>query len=108
MAWLGQKKLAFIPLLRTNIDTPPPNWDNLITTQLLFNPSIDPTTGEPIPGTDRSVRAYVQTVSSGLADLNAVVLPQQTIAETNVPPTALAATMDAQLTSEGYNGAGIV
>jgi hypothetical protein len=56
MAWLGRRKLAFIPLSRTNIDTPPPDWNDLILQRLLFNPAMDPKTG-PIPGTDRSVRA---------------------------------------------------
>ena len=108
MAWLGRKKLAFIPLSRTNIDTVPPDWNNLIMNQLLFDPAIDPKTGRPIPGSDRSVRAYFQAVSSGLADLDVVVLPAQTIAETDVPPNALEATMGAQLRSEGFVGAAIV
>ena len=49
--------------------------DGQIMQRLLFNPTIDPTTGNPIPGTDRSVRAYFHAVSSGLADLDVVVLP---------------------------------
>ena len=99
MAWLGRKKLAFIPLSRTNIQPPdviPPDWPDQIMQRLFFDPATDPTTGDPIPGTDRSVRAYFHTVSSGLADLDVVVLPAQTIAEQNVPPDALEATMGAQ------------
>jgi hypothetical protein len=110
MAWLGRQKLAFVPLSRTNIQPPdviPPNWPGLIMQRLFFNPATD-STGEPIPGTDRSVRAYFHTVSSGLADLDVVVLPPQTIAEENVPPDALEATMGAQLRSEGFVGAAIV
>ena len=111
MAWLGRKKLAFIPLSRTNIQPPdviPPDWPGQIMQRLFFDPATNPTTGAPIPGTDRSVRAYFHTVSSGLADLDVVVLPAQTIAEQNVPPDALEATMGAQLRSEGFVGAAIV
>ena len=111
MAWLGRKKLAFIPLSRTNIQPPdviPPDWSGQIMQRLFFDPATDPTTGDPIPGADRSVRAYFHTVSSGLADLDVVVLPAQTIAEENVPPDALEATMGTQLRSEGFVGAAIV
>ena len=111
MAWLGRKKLAFIPLSRTNIQPPdviPPDWSGQIMRRLFFDPAIDPTTGAPIAGIDRSVRAYFHTVSSGLADLDVVVLPAQTIAEENVLPDALEATMGAQLRSEGFVGAAIV
>jgi hypothetical protein len=111
MTWLGRKKLAFIPLSRTNIQPPdivPPDWPDLIMQRLFFDPPTDPTTGNPVSGTDRSVRAYFHTVSSGLADLDVVVLPAQTIAEENVPPDALEATMGAQLRAEGFVGAAIV
>ena len=108
MAWLGRKKLAFIPLSRTNIDTVPPDWSDQIMRRLLFNPAIDPTTGVPIPGTDRSVRAYFRTVSSGLADLDVAVLAPQTIMEEDVPPDALETKMGAQLRSENFVGAAIV
>lgn len=89
MAWLGRKKLAFIPLSRTNIQPPdviPPDWPGQIMLRLFFDPPTDQTTGGPIPGVDRSVRTYFHTVSSGLADLDVVVLPAQTIAEENVRP----------------------
>ena len=111
MAWLGRRKLAFIPLSRTNIEPPdviPPDWPGQIMRRLFFDPATDPITDDPIPGTDRSVRAYFHTVSSGLADLDVIVLPAQTIAEENVPPDALEATMGAQLRSEGFVGAAIV
>jgi hypothetical protein len=111
MAWLGLQTLAFIPLARTNIQPPdviPPDWPGQIMQRLFFDPPTDQTTGQPIAGVDRSVRAYFHTVSSGLADLDVVVLPQQTIAEENVPPDALEASMGAQLRSAGYVGAAIV
>src|SRR5215203_2596307 len=111
MAWLGRKKLAFIPLSRTNIQPPdviPPNWPGQIMQRLFFNPAVDPTTGNAIPDTDRSVRAYFHAVSSGLADLDVEVLPPQTIEGQDVSPTALEATMGAQLRSKGFDGAAIV
>ena len=111
MAWLGRKKLAFIPLSRTNIQPPdviPPDWSGQIMQRLFFDPPTDPTTHRPIHGVDRSVRAYFHTVSSGLADLDVVVLPPQTIAQQDVPPDALEATMGAQLRAEGFVGAAIV
>ncbi len=61
-----------------------------------------------ISGVDRSVRAYVHTVSSGLADLDVVVLPAQTIAGQDIAPDALEATQGAQLRADGYDGAAIV
>jgi hypothetical protein len=111
MPWLGRKKLAFIPLSRTNIQPPdiiPTDWSDQIMQRVFFDPAKDPVTGNPITGTDRSVRAYFHTVSSGLADLDVVVLPPQTIAEKDVPPAALEATMGNQLRSEGFVGAAIV
>jgi hypothetical protein len=123
MAWLGRKKLAFIPLSRTNIQPPdiiPTDWPDQIMQRVFFDPPIagtsiarmpitgTPITGTSIPGTDRSLRAYFHTVSSGLADLDVVVLPPQTIAEEDVPPDALEATLGNQLRSEGFDGAAIV
>jgi PASTA domain len=111
MAWLGRKKLAFIPLSRTNIQPPdviPPDWPDQIMQRVFFDPATDPATGDRILGTDRSVRAYFHTVSYGLADLDVVVLPPETIAEENVPPDALEATLGNQLRSEGFDGAAIV
>jgi hypothetical protein len=80
MAWLGLKKLAFIPLSRTNAQPPdiiPPDWTDQIMQRVFFDK-------DPITGTDRSVRAYIHTVSSGLADLDVVVQPPQTIAGQNI------------------------
>ena len=71
MAWIGRKKLAFIPLSRTGIqpaDVIPSDWPGQIMQRLFFDPVA---TSNPIPGTrhsacvsDRSVRAYFHTVSS--------------------------------------------
>jgi len=104
MAWLGRKKLAFIPLSRTNAQPPdviPPDWVEQITQRVFFDK-------DPSSGTDRSVRAYIHTVSSGLADLDVVVQQPQTIAGQDIAPDALEATMGAQLRAEGFDGAAIV
>ena len=104
MAWLGRKKLAFIPLSRTNAQPPdviPTDWVEQIMQRVFFDK-------DPSSGTDRSVRAYIHTVSSGLADLDVVVQQPQTIAGQDIAPDALEATMGAQLRSEGFDGAAIV
>ena len=108
MAWLGLKRLAFIPLTRSNIpsDVPPPNWADQIMQRVYYDK-------DPRTSVDRSLRAYIHTVSSGLADLHVVVRPPQTIVGTgtggtDVPPDALEATQGNLLRSESYDGAAIV
>jgi hypothetical protein len=104
MAWLGRKRIAFIPLSRTNAQPPdviPTDWAERITQRLFYDK-------DPSTGTDRSVRAYIHTVSSGLADLDAVVQPPETIAGQDIKPDALEATMGDQLRADGFDGAAIV
>jgi len=114
MTWLGLKTLAFIPLTRSNVpsDVPPQDWTDQIMQRVFFNPATD-NNGQPIPGTDRSVRAYIHTVSSGLADLDVVVQKPQAVMGggtdgKNVPPDVLEATMGNQLRANGFDGAAIV
>jgi hypothetical protein len=88
MTWLGLKKLAFVPLSRTDAQPPdhvPPDWVDQIKQRVFFDPARDPS-GQPIPGTDRSVRAYIQTVSSGSADLDVAVLLPETIEGQDIRP----------------------
>lgn len=108
MTWLGQKTLAFIPLTRSNVpsDVPPPNWADQIMQRVYYDK-------DPRTGVDRSLRAYIHTVSSGSADIQVVVQPQQTIVGTgtggtDVAPDALEATQGNQLRAQGYDGAAIV
>ena len=108
MAWLGLKTLAFIPLTRSNVatDVPPPNWADQILQRVYYDK-------DPRTGVDRSLRAYIHTVSSGLADLHVVVLPPQTIVAggpngTDVAPDALEATEGNLLRAAGFDGAAIV
>ena len=104
MAWLGRKKLAFIPLSRTNSQPPdviPTDWAEQIMRRVFFDK-------DPSSAIDRSLRAYIHTVSSGLADLDLVVQEPETIAGQDIAPDALEATMGAQLRAEGFDGAAIV
>jgi hypothetical protein len=108
MSWSGMKTLAFIPLTRSNVpsDVPPPNWADEIMQRVYYD--IDPRTS-----VDRSLRAYIHTVSSGLADLHVVVQPPQSIVGTgaggtDVPPDALEATQGNALRAQGFDGAAIV
>lgn len=63
---------------------------------------------DPVTGTDRSLRAYIHAASSGLADLDAVVWPMQTLDQQNVPPDALDGQLGAQLRGEGFDAAALV
>jgi hypothetical protein len=109
MAWLGLKTLAYVPLTRSNIpsDVPPPDWGDQIMARVYDDIDSKKTL------VDRSLRAYIHTVSSGLADLHVVVQPPQTIVGTgaggtDVPPDALEARLGNQLRAQGYDGAAIV
>jgi PASTA domain-containing protein len=104
MTWIGRKKIAFVPVYRPNAHPPdqiPVDWPNDILRRVLFDP--DPTTGM-----DRSLRTYIQKVSSGLADLDAVVFPQQDVDLQDVPPDILDGQLGPQLHSQGYDAAAIV
>jgi PASTA domain-containing protein len=104
MSWIGRKKLALIPLYRPHAfppDTIPADWPNLIMGRLFFDP-------DSSTGVDRSLRAYIRSVSSGAADLDAVVFPMETVDEQDVPPDVLEGTLGAQLRSQGFDAAAIV
>ncbi len=104
MAWVGRKKLALVPLYRPNAHPPdqiPADWPGLIMRRVIFDP-------DPHTRADRSLRAYIHTASSGLADLDAVVLPMQMIDEQDVPPGALDGLLGAQLRNDGFDAAAIV
>ena len=104
MAWVGRKKIAFVPLSRTNAHPPdfiPPDWENDILRRVLYDP--DPTTGR-----DRSLRAYIRAASSGVADLDAIVTERHSIDLQDVPATVLENEMGARLRAEGCDAAAIV
>jgi hypothetical protein len=104
MSWVGRKKLAFVPVYRPNAHPPdqiPPNWRDQILARAFFDP-------DPRTGVDRSLRAYIHTVSSGVADLDAVVFDMQTVDQQDVPPGILDPQMGAQLRQQGFDAAAIV
>src|SRR5262249_28343996 len=103
MSWIGRKKLALVPLSRTNAHPPdqiPADWENQILRRVLFDP--DPT------GADRSLRAYIHAASSGRADLDAVVRPRETADQQDVPPDFLEGKLGAELRARGFDAAAIV
>ncbi len=104
MTWIGRKKLAFVPLFRPNAHPPdqiPTDWENQILRRVLFDPN-------PTTGADRSLRAYIHAASSGRADLDAVVMPRESVDQQDVPVAFLEGKLGAQLRSQGFNAAAIV
>src|SRR6476660_6945069 len=74
--WIGRKRVAFVPLYRSHAGPPdliPADWQNDILRRVLYDPR------PAANGADRSLRAWLRAVSSGLADIDPVVLPMQTI-----------------------------
>src|SRR5438105_3060235 len=104
MTWIGRKKIAFIPLSRPHAIPPdqiPADWETQILRRILF----DPASGS---GADRSLRAYIHAASSGRADLDAVVMPRQSVDRQDVPVDFLEGQLGAQLRAQGFNAAAIV
>ena len=67
--WVGVRKLAVVPTFNTQFDPPPPaNWSELVR-QRVFN---DP---DPVNGFDRSLKAYIETISYRRAILEATLFP---------------------------------
>jgi hypothetical protein len=104
MAWIGRKKLALVPVYRPNAIPPdqiPADWNNQILRRVLFDP-------DPRTGMDRSLRAYIHTASSGVADLDAFVMPMEIVDQQDVPPTVLEGQLGPQLRAQGFHAAAIV
>jgi hypothetical protein len=104
MTWIGRKKIALVPLFRSNAHPPdqvPADWEDQILRRVLF----DPTSGIV---SDRSLRAYIHAASSGRADLDVVVMPRMTAAQQDVPVGFLEGQLGAQLRAQGFNAAAIV
>ena len=106
MPWLGRKKIAFIPLHRPNAHPPdepiPADWPAEILRRVYY----DPNAFRDLP--DRSLRTYIHTVSSGLADLDATVLPMEVLDQQDVPPDALEGKLGASLRAQGFDAAALV
>jgi hypothetical protein len=104
MSWIGRKKLALVPVYRPNAHPPDqiqPDWPDLILQRTLFDP-------DPVAKVDRSLRAYIHTVSSGRADLDAVVQPMQVVDAQDVPADVLEGQLGSQLRDQGFDAAAIV
>src|SRR5215472_7361350 len=111
MPWIGRKKLALVPVFRSNAIPPdalPADWNGDILRRVFFDP--DPTTGA-----DRSLRAYIRLASSGMADLDAVVLQVQTITlpvpggkDFNDVPVSFLDGQTSALQSKGFDAGALV
>jgi hypothetical protein len=104
MAWVGRKRLALIPLYRTNATPPdvvPVDWEEQILRRVLFDP-------DPQTGADQSLRTYIHAASSGRADLDAVVMPRETADQQAVPVDFLEGKLGGQLRAQGFDAAAIV
>ncbi len=100
--WLGAKKVAFVPLFRTNAAPPdeiPPDWENLIEHRVINDPRPE------ADGADRSLRAWLRTVSWGRADIDPLVLPMQTIDRHHVEADDLEGRLGASLRAQGVQSA---
>ena len=100
--WIGRKRVAFVPLFRTNATPPdqiPPDWENAILRRVIHDPRREAN------GADRSLRAWLRAVSSGLADIDPVVLPMQTIDKQAVQANELESLLGDSLRSQGVHAA---
>ena len=105
MTWIGRKKVAFIPVYRPNAHPPdliPTDWQGDILRRVLFDPDAK-------TGADRSLRTYIRAASSGLADIEPVVMPMATIDLQDVELGILDGILDGPgLRSQGFDAAAIV
>jgi PASTA domain-containing protein len=104
-AWLGRKRVAFVPLFRSHAAPPdliPTEWEAAIRRRVLFDPRREAN------GADRSLRAWLRAASSGRADIDPVVLPMQTIDKQAVEATELEGTLGSQLRAQGMDAAVLV
>jgi hypothetical protein len=103
--WLGRKHVAFVPLFRSNAVPPdqiPPDWENVILRRVVYDPRRESN------GADRSLRAWVRASSSGLADIDPLVLPMQTIDKQVVEANELEGTLGNRLRDQGMDAAVLV
>jgi PASTA domain len=100
--WLGAKRVAFVPLFRSNATPPdliPPDWANVILGRVVYDPRPEAN------GADRSLRAWLRTVSSGRADIDPLVIPMQTIDRQVVEADDLEGSLGASLRAQGVESA---
>jgi hypothetical protein len=103
--WLGPKRVAFLPLFRSNAAPPdqiPPDWEEAILRRVIDDPR------PQAKGADRSLRAWLRAASSGLADIEPSVLPMQTIDKQVVDADELEDTLGGRLRDQGMDAAVLV
>lgn len=101
MQWIGQKRVAFIPLHRPGFDPDPPNdWGSAIERKIYYQ--TDARNG------NLSLRNYIHTVSSGLADVVGGVFPMEEVAQLEVEVDALEYKWGDKLRQLGFDGAALV
>jgi len=103
--WLGRKRVAFVPLFRTNAAPPdqiPPDWENVILRRVVYNPRVE------VNGADRSLRAWLRAASSGLADIDPEVLRMRSIDKQDVDPDELEDELGDSLRDKGMHAAVLV
>src|SRR6266496_5425827 len=105
MAWIGRKKIAFVPVYRPNARPPdqiPTDWPNQILRRVLFDP-------DTRTGADRSLRAYFHAASSGRADFDAVVRPMVIIDQQDVLPELFDKELGGpKLRAQGFDAGAVV
>src|SRR5262245_35277282 len=103
--WLGPKRVAFVPLFRERAlppDVIPNDWENVIFRRVTYDPRREAN------GADRSLRAWLRAASSGLADIDPVVLPMQTIDKQAVEADELEGVLGRRLRDQGMHAAVLV
>ena len=105
MTWNGLRRVAFVPVHRSNAHPPdqpvPADWAADILARVLYDPNA-------ALGIDRSLRTYIHTASSGRADLDAVLMPMMTIDQQDVPPDQYEGELGPALRGTGFDAAALV
>jgi hypothetical protein len=96
--WLGTKRVAFFPVYRRNQDVVPSNWVQQIESRLYwFNTK----------NADYSLRTYLNAISHGRADIDAVVFDPIAIDQPEIPVAVFASRKD-DLVADGFDAGAIV
>lgn len=103
--WLGRKRVAFVPVFRPHAAPPdqiPADWENAILRRVLYDPRPEAN------GADRSLRAWLRAVSSGLADIDPIVVSMQTVDKQAVAANELEGALGGRLRDQGMDAAVLV
>jgi hypothetical protein len=103
VAWIGTKRVAFLPVDRGqfNSEPVPPDWPQQIEQRIYYWP-------DPLRGVDVSLRDYIYTTSQGRADIEGVVQDVFPLNRQDVPPDFLAPQFEQQFRNEGFDAAALV